>query len=1182
MHNNDKGCLVFSPSDLTIYMDSPFASWMDHYALLFPDKAPVPDVDDALSSTFQKCGNNTSGKKACGKKVRGNKTKENLITSFETQGLSVTRIADFGSVPEKIQSTIDAMHQGADVIYQAALTNDAFQGCADFLVKAQGQSDLGDHHYAVWASNPGSVVKSHDLIQLCCYVDMLETIQGCRPASMVVSLANGEQARFKVSDLYFYYLAQKQAFLNMHKSFDPDNKPDPASSRSQGRWSAYASELLEQRDHLSTVATISRSQIKKLEKAKIDTCAALIDSDCDTVPGMNRATFSSLKAQASIQQRSKGKTPPLYEVLPARKHGALGLGALPAASALDSFVRFERLSSAEGGLVYLWGASYADDSGFDRTRSRQFKDEWAHHPQQEKQALVAFIHWAYQRWQQDPSMHIYHYGNDEIATCRQLMGRYGVCEWEVDQLLRNKVFIDLYKIVKGTVLLGEPGYDLKQVETLYRDISGAEMGSDSDSVVGYDQWRDHPDGDTWQSSAVLQSIRDANMDYCYSIQALVEWLRERQAEHGIIPDQTEEIKEPEPSEAVTQRTQLRDELLAKAEQVGGEVGRVIEMLAWVLEFHRREAKPVFWRLFDRLGMTHTELLDDMDCLAYCRRTDRAPFQPATAKRKQNPCFEYRFDPSQAFKAPQGVSLYLLGEDQKKVTWVKDESDLAQGLIVLKCKEAPDAVISLIPDEYIATNVIEAAIEDVVRQLTESLLSENENNKEHLNQSSPFHNAISDFLYRKPPRFIDADRADPHEIKPLDPNQPLIDAAGDRLTQIIDTVVRLDQSIITLQGPPGAGKSYTGKHIIARLLQERKTVAIASNSHKAINHLLLSVVKHCQSEGIATEAYCTKDTGPELRDHNIGLIKNAAIIHHIESPVLIGATAFGLCREELKVQFDYLFIDEAGQVSVANLIGMSRCANNIVLMGDQMQLGQPSQGSHPGESGLSTLDYLLHDNPIIPAHIGIFLDKTYRMHSAVNQFISEAIYQGQLKADDSNDRQRLILSDQAKHALQKTEGLVFLPLPHEGNTQGSDEEVELMRHVSNLLLGSQFIDKDGNEETIGWQHMLFVAPYNHQVTKLKMTLGEQAKIGSVDKFQGQEAPIVFFSLCASDASESPRGIDFLFDKHRLNVAISRAQVLAVVVGNPALLSTPVNSVVHMQKANVIAMLDQYRVDPPYYD
>jgi uncharacterized protein len=251
--------------------------------------------------------------------------------------------------------------------------------------------------------------------------------------------------------------------------------------------------------------------------------------------------------------------------------------------------------------------------------------------------------------------------------------------------------------------------------------------------------------------------------------------------------------------------------------------------------------------------------------------------------------------------------------------------------------------------------------------------------------------------------------------------------------------------------------------------------------------------------------------------------------------------------------------------------MSRATKNIVLMGDQMQLGQPSQGTHPGESGLSILDYLLHDAPIIPAHMGVFLDTTYRMHSKVNNYISNAIYEGKLKADVDNDKQVIDVPESYKGVLDKSAGVILIPVEHQGNTQASDEEVEAIKQHAHELLGRRYTNKDNEVSFITWSDMLFVAPYNHQVTKLKMALGEQAKVGSVDKFQGQEAPIVFFSLCSSDASESARGIDFLFDKHRINVAISRAQSMAIVVGNPRLFNTPCNTIKQMEKVNVLARL-----------
>jgi uncharacterized protein len=287
--------------------------------------------------------------------------------------------------------------------------------------------------------------------------------------------------------------------------------------------------------------------------------------------------------------------------------------------------------------------------------------------------------------------------------------------------------------------------------------------------------------------------------------------------------------------------------------------------------------------------------------------------------------------------------------------------------------------------------------------------------------------------------------------------------------------------------------------------------------------------------------------------------------------VVGATAWGFAREELDQAFDYLFIDEAGQVSVANLIAMSRATSNIILMGDQMQLGQPSQGSHPEDSGLSILDYLLHTTPTIPDSMGVFLGTTYRMHSAVNQFISEAIYEGKLETAADNDKQRILVPADHKGPLNQEAGIITLPVLHEGNTQASDEEVEHIVRLTKELLGRTFQTKKGTTKLIDWDDILYVAPYNHQVNKLKAALGDKAKAGSVDKFQGQEAPVVFLSMCASSANESPRGLNFLFDKNRINVAISRAQCLVIVVYSPALLETVPNNIEQIAMMNMFCRL-----------
>ena len=1122
---------IYSPSDITLFMESPFASWMERYSLHYPEFAVNADGDDSLNTSLQ---------------AKGLERERSLLKQFEDQGLCIARIDEVKGNERKAQQTIEAINQGIDVIYQAALTLDQFHGFADFLVKTDGGSGSTTYCYEIWDTKLSSSIKPKFIIQLCCYAEMLQTIQGIVPEQIVVAMGDDKQERLKTKDFYYYYQAIKQEFLLAQQSFDANHRPNPADSKSFGRWQKYAEQLLLEKDDLSLVANITRSQIKKLQKAGINTVADLANTTT-RVTGLRQEQFSKLQKQADIQVKSNGQIPPLYEIIKPESDLPSGLALLPPHSKLDVFFDIEGYPLLEGGLEYLWGVTYFDEQG-----ERQFKDFWAHDHQQERLAFKNFIDWVYARWQLDPTMHIYHYANYEIAACKRLMGRYGVCEEEVDQLLRNNVFVDLYKIVKSGLRIGEPKYSIKNVEHLYRGKRDTEVGTGGDSVAVYDAWRENPDGKDWQSSKILHDIRDYNIDDCNSTQELVDWLRAEQQKHHIAYEGNDEIIEVTVKEEITERTQLRDKLLQQAQTQQGENAELTENLAWMLEFHRRETKPVFWRKFERLGLSDDELFDDMDCLAGCSRTQRAPFM-LTARTK-NLAYEYRFYPNQEFKG-SAKAYTVLGHEtdegkELKLTFVAKESELGKGVIVLQSSQELPGPITLIPDEFINPEPIPTALNNQVKAYSQDLL----------NQS-----AITDFLTRSAPR-----------IKTIQQGELIVSSHEPevRLQQIIEAVIHLENSYLPIQGPPGAGKTYTAKHIIAELMKSGYKVGISSNSHKAINNLLISSAEYCQKQGIQAHFVCTSNTDDKLSILDVNVIDNKKIAGNLQPSCVIGTPAWGFAREDLKDEFDYLFIDEAGQVSVANLVAMSQSARNIVLLGDQMQLSQPTQGTHPKDSGLSILDYLLKDSPTIAPDMGVFLETTYRMHSKVNQFISEAIYDGQLHAHPDNDKQVIEVPASYQGSLDFEAGVKFIEVIHEGNTQASDEEVAKIRALVQSLLGRLYTDKHSKQRPITLNDILFVAPYNHQRNKLQEALGPEAKVGTVDKFQGQEAPIVFFSLCTSDASESPRGIDFLFDKHRINVAISRAQSMAIVVGNPKLITTPASNVEQMRKVNVLAKLIEY--------
>jgi uncharacterized protein len=1130
-------------------MQSPFASWMDCYAQYAKQKGladvPQPDENDALNQSLSK---------------RGYVHEEAFIDTLTQQGKQVYTVSDKQSKPQKISDTLSAMQRGEEVIFQAYLAVEPFRGFADFLIKTPGKSKLGDYHYEVWDTKLSKQVKAKFLIQLCAYADMLETLQGTRPSTMAVVLGDQTIKSYGVEDYFYYYLSIKQSFLNNQAQFCHDVQPDPANYKDWGRWSDVAKEQLTERDHLFQVATITYGQIKKLNQANIETLEQLANSSLQAIPKLEPLTFQRLKSQASIQlaSRQKGGEIPCYEILVPEPSEKLGLALLPSHSPLDVFFDIEGFPLDDGGLEYLWGNTYFDDKG-----SKQFKDFWAHNPQQERQSFIAFIDWVFARWQQDPQMHVYHYANYEIAAIKKLMGRHGVCEHQVDELLRNEVFVDLYKIVKGGVLLGEPRYSIKNVEHLYRGKRDTEVGNGADSVVVYENWREEhaqgKQGDTWQTSKILNDIREYNIDDCDSTQELVDWLRLEQQKHNIRFQGKVDKKETEIKEEITQKTNLRDRLLKQAEQEGldSKQGLLTQNLAWMLEFHRREVKPVYWKLFERLGSEAETLIEDLDCLANCIRTPAEPFK--LKPRDRSLCYEFSFNPNQEFKGAK-LKFYVNGVEIEKgksqgntlkVEYISEHSDLSNGIIVVKSSQDLPNLVSLIPDEIVGAGVIEKSLQAYVEQYEQKPLQQN---------------AALDFLMRHEPR-----------IKDRQPGTPIIHSSNTLMHDLTQAVLNLDNSYLPIQGPPGAGKTYSGKHLIAALVKQGYKVGVTSNSHKALNNLLIATAQHCQKIEQPCTFACRSNTGPEIEQLDIQVkeTKNFPDFIQQNKHAVVGSTAWTFASEAMAGQLDYLFIDEAGQVSVANLIAMSQCANNIVILGDQMQLGQPTQGSHPLDSGLSILDYLLKDQPTIADNMGVFLGATYRMHSAINQFISGAIYENKLHSHPDNDKQ-ILLPPQGKALGLKSAGIQFVPVAHNGNTQSSEEEIEKIIELTQQLLTCQYQDKQGDIFPITFDQILFVAPYNHQVNILKQALehlpnGQQAKVGSVDKFQGQEAPVVIYSLCASDPNESPRGMEFLFDTNRLNVAISRAKSLAIVVGNPALKAVSVSKPKQMKLANIIARL-----------
>jgi uncharacterized protein len=234
---------------------------------------------------------------------------------------------------------------------------------------------------------------------------------------------------------------------------------------------------------------------------------------------------------------------------------------------------------------------------------------------------------------------------------------------------------------------------------------------------------------------------------------------------------------------------------------------------------------------------------------------------------------------------------------------------------------------------------------------------------------------------------------------------------------------------------------------------------------------------------------------------------------------------------------------------------------VVLLGDPQQLPQIQEGVHPGDAGRSALEHLLREDPTVTEDRGIFQERTFRMHPDVCAFISKLAYDGRLRSADGCERQTIVSTGLAGA------GIRFIPVAHEGNGQSSREEADTVRReVDRLLADGNFVDLAGNSRLLTPADILVVAPYNMQVRLLRERLPGGVEVGTVDKFQGREAPVVFFSMASSSGQDIPRGLEFLFSRNRLNVAISRARALAVIVCSPSLLQVRCNSLEQMRLVN----------------
>lgn len=1118
--------VIYSPTDLVRFMNSPFASYLQRQYLESPESLLPDPEDETLAIAAQK----------------GNEFESQYFDRLKEQSIEVRTIEGVDTLGQ----TRRAIEEGVECIYQGHLRMDRFQGYADFMFRDNNASGIAyEIHDTKFAHNP----KPSHVVQLCCYAEMLHSMTDSLPNQVAIVTGTGEVHRFRVEEYYAYYINLKNRFLELMDMFPGDGSPEPVAGADHGRWASYADTWFVERDHLSLVANIRASQIQRLEDKRIRTAHDLAHTEVTHIKGIGDETLKRLKQQARLQQDSKELDAPLFEILPQDPENPLrGLASLPPLSEGDVYFDFEGDPfSPDGGLEYLFGAVIIENN------QPQFLNWWAHNETQEKEAFETFVDWAMERWKKYPGMHIYHYAPYETTALKRLMGKYGTREEEIDTFLRNGLLVDLYSVVRHSVAVGEPAYSIKNMEHLYMERTG-EVTDAGASIVYYERWRESGQPEDWQNSSLLKDIRDYNEVDCVSTWKLTLWLRTLQQEQGLswYKGEAEPEEDEQPLEGARfERQELAMLMLAKAEAMPehpADDKRVTQLLAYLLEFHRRAQKPMWWKHFELLGALGEAHFDDPECIEGLVLTG----SPVKVKRSTD-CW-YSFPPDQETKLNKGSGAYILYAPPIRVKI--EEFDYAGKLCIRigpsALKQMPNGepmkTITLIPDNAVPTATLEKSIQEVATEWHEN------------NSLRP---ALHDFLFRVNPR-----------IKSVTQKNILVGENEDLVEASLRLISDMDSSCVCIQGPPGTGKTYTAAAVIGHLLNSGKRVGITSNSHKAINNLLSALAKAGVEQSKLLKVGGSDEDPIFDKYPGIQYSKSSAQGAEAYSDGVIGGTAWLFSRDELTDALDYLFIDEAGQVSIANLVANAHCASNIVLMGDQMQLPQPVEGTHPGESGSSILDYYLEGHATIPPDRGIFLNESWRMHPNICNFISKSIYENRLHARPHTVN-RIVEVPQDAQLVTSTSGLVFLPVKHKGNVQSSKEEVEAILALTKELLGRVHTDDEGNPAgPITSDDILYVSPYNAQVNRLKAALPDEARVGSVDKFQGQEAPIVIVSMCASPGEFGSRGMSFVFDKNRLNVAISRAQSLAIIVADPGLALTPANTIDNMQRVSLFASVLDY--------
>ena len=1019
---------------------------------------------------------------------------------------------------EKIDETIESLKKGYELIYGGWLESGEWVGEIDFLeINRNLKSKLGDFSYEISDTKNALKVKGINIYQLGIYVDLLKDVQGILPKNFYLILKDKSKQKIKLTEVYETYLYHKRNYEKFLSDGIKKTVPEKCSYCNFCDWSDQCQNEWESKRHVNQILGNNKKDCQKFISSGIKTYDAVAKLNPQKkIGGLREEIKIKRIEQAKLQLEAEKEGSPKFKYIKENFFLNKGFNLLPEPTKNDLFFDIESVQDwvYPGKLEYLFGLY------FEENEKKVFKAFWAHDKNEEKQSVIKFFNFIKDYFKKYPKAKIYHYASYEITALERLTSIHKVHGVDYDHYLNLGKFVDLFKVVKQAIYVSQKSYSIKEIEKYYDFKRTGEIKKGDVSEEFYIQWMQNKDQE------LLNKIEEYNKQDCISTFRLRKWLLRIKPKETrwFVPEK--EHMEIRPFEEILLKYQER------FKNFKGKETKISKLLSDIIGFYNREQKPQWRQHFDRKDLSDDELIEDRECIANMKLT-------SVFKDKRSFVYKYIF-PDQEYKLKKGRRVIIANNtDPERSDYagtIQDLDQIKRTLLLRKgiSKEEKKLPRTLSIGEKVMEHERFENLNKNIYRFCDNILDEKKG-----------FDAIKDFLNRSIPK-----------IKGKKLGDKIIET-GNFNKEIPKIIMNLQNSYLYLQGPPGSGKTYQAANSILELLKNKKKIAITANSHKVIHNLLERVEKLADEkkfifQGLKMGNYDNEDSFYDGKFIKTERNEKKYIDAFKEKKILLFAgTKYHLSQWYYKNEIDFLFVDEASQISIADLVALGGISKNIILVGDQMQLGQPTQGSHPGNSGDSVLDFLLQGKDTISDNKGIFLNKTFRLHPNINNFTSENFYENKLLINEKNINRKISYK---KNSIIKSDGIHTILMDHKDRSQTSLEELNIIKKLMGQLIDCKFTDINKIERKITIDDILIITPFNAQVNFLKERLEKGAKCGTIDKFQGMEAPITIISMTSSSVEDLPRNKKFFFNRNRLNVAISRAQCSSIILFNPRLLET----------------------------